>query len=188
MTNKISIDIDGILNDYPVCWINYVNNELNTQFCSRQEIKDKIGKENYKVLKKLYRESDYKENLPINKEFVNFIEKIRKYYEIIIFTSRPIHDPNYPNLLGLTERWLRKNNVFFNSIYFKPNNEDILKNIPKILFHIEDEIKYAELIAKKGVKVFLSNQNGNYSNIPKIKNIILFDSIEIIEKLLLKEL
>lgn len=50
MTNRISIDIDGILNDYPVYRINYVNIELNTQFCSREEIKDKIGKENYKKI------------------------------------------------------------------------------------------------------------------------------------------
>jgi len=185
MKKRISVDIDGILTDYPMCWINYVNLELNTRFESREEIKKEIGDGKYKFLKKKYRKSDYKANLPVNQEFKSLLKEFKKNnYEIIIFSSRPFNDKQYSELYSMTENWLIKNHIPFDFLFYKAYNQDVLKNIPKMLYHIEDEIKYAELIANKGVQVFLySSQNGNEKYLPKINNIVLFDSIE---KILLK--
>lgn len=185
MKRFISIDIDGILSDYPACWIAYVNLELRTKYSSREEIKFNIGENAYNELKSRYRKSEYKENIPVNIRFVELIRKIKENgFKIIIFTSRPINDNNYPELFSLTKRWLDKNNVFYDRITYKSSDHDILVDSSEILFHIEDELHYAELIANKGVTVFLLRNKWIEKIALKNNNIILFNHADDVERYL----
>ena len=38
-----SFDIDGVLNDYPEVWLNYINIETNERFISKEEAKNSLG-------------------------------------------------------------------------------------------------------------------------------------------------
>ena len=74
MVNKkiITCDIDGVLTDYPKCWLEFLQDICGTLYNSTNEAKEK--EPNYSYYKDLYRESNYKATLPIinyNKEALN---------------------------------------------------------------------------------------------------------------------
>jgi uncharacterized HAD superfamily protein len=118
----ITIDIDGILNNYPICWINYVNNELGTSYQSKEEIKSSIGIDEYNKIKDKYRNSYYKANIMVNYDSLRFLNRLSSEGDFVIFilTSRPILDKKrYPNLEQLTLKWLIKNNIPFDNLHYK---------------------------------------------------------------------
>ena len=41
MKKIISFDIDGVLNDYPKCWVKYINVKMRTNFSSKTQAKKK---------------------------------------------------------------------------------------------------------------------------------------------------
>jgi uncharacterized HAD superfamily protein len=151
---KISCDIDGILTNYPYCWLEYLANQCGALYSSVKDAKK--AETNYKMIKDKYRCSNYKANLPVNKVAVELLQQIkRRNYYLIMATSRPIDNPMYPELKNITENWLKKNNVLYDCILFKNETADFIDLFDSIEFHIEDDIKYAEVIAMKSVKTFL---------------------------------
>ena len=114
------IDIDGVLNHYPQCWIDYINDQLKTDFRTLEQCKKEILPNTYADLKRQYRNSDYKANLPVKDDGASLVLRLKQRgYDVFLVTSRPISDPNYPNLLPLTERWLRKNSISYREIIEK---------------------------------------------------------------------
>lgn len=175
----ISFDIDGVMNNYPICWIDYVNRQLNANFNSREEIKLSIGEEKYKEIKDQYRNSDYKAELKFNekaKELADIF--IQNDFKIIIATSRPFNNPKYKNLKQNTLKWLKNNNFHYDLFVDKVNelnNMDIYENI---VLHIDDEIKYAQIFSNKGVRsIVLNSSTGN-----NISNISFVNSLDEIIK------
>lgn len=151
----ISCDIDGILTDYPNCWLDYLASCCGKRYDTIEEAK-KYEKD-YKFFKHNYRISGHKGLLTVNHNIVDVLSilKYEKKYNIIIATSRPIYDENYPDLFRLTKMWLEKNNVPFDFLEYKDLSACFVDKYDKVCFHIEDEKKYAIPIAQKGVKVFL---------------------------------
>lgn len=157
--NLISIDIDGILNDYPNPWISFLNEKTNKYYVTREEAKTHLGSETYQLIKDQYRTSTTKANLQINIELVELMQKLYKNnYRFCISTSRPIQDSKYPDLYDLTYNWLSKNNVPFNNLYFKEDSNDFFEKVKDVLFHIDDELKYAKLFSNKRIKTYLYNK------------------------------
>lgn len=176
MHKTIITDIDGILNYYPACWVDYINTELGTKFKSKEEAKRYISLKAYKCIKDKYRNSTYKETLPINHDGLNLLEKLNiRNYHIIIATSRPIEDPNYNNLKTITMNWLNYNKVPYSDIIYKDKETSFLNNYQQVEFVIEDEIEYAKLIAAKNTKVFLYSYNNesliSHHNIIAVNNL-----------------
>jgi len=183
MNEIISIDIDGVLNYYPQCWLDYINKICGISFTDKNEAKKELGIERYKQIKNNYRKSSYKENLEVNKEAVSFLKKIKsRGVKIIISTSRPIYNKaKFPGLEKLTINWLNKNNIPYDTLIYKDEEAEFIVKVPNLLFHIDDQLIYANAIAKKGVRVFLYNSNENNfplknldyinSNIIKVENI-----------------
>ena len=92
-----TFDIDGIISDYPNCWLKYINIKASTSFTSKDVAKKTIGIDKYNYYKDLYRKSSYKANLPINNGAIETIHQVwEKGYNIVIATSRPFD--RYPNL------------------------------------------------------------------------------------------
>ena len=65
MSNKriVTCDIDGVLTDYPKCWLDFLQEKTGVLYDSTIEAKEK--EPNYSHYKYLYRESNYKATLPI---------------------------------------------------------------------------------------------------------------------------
>ena len=176
MKEKICIfDIDGVLNNYPDCYVDFVNEQLKENFNSLIEIKDSICYSDYKYIKELYRTSGYKENLPVKlfaKELLQEL-KIRGYY-IIILSSRPVD--KYNELIIQTTNWLKKNNLEYDYLMFgEEKHLDIIQKFGTVEFIVEDNRKFANNIAKHGYKVYLLdnkyNQGETEESIKRIKSL-----------------
>lgn len=158
---KCSIDLDGVLNYYPQCWVDFINMETGLNFKDKDEAKAKLSVKKYDYLKDKYRKSDYKANLKVRKEGLNFVEYLkRKGYFIIIATSRPFE--RYPLMYDMTKKWLDKNNVPYDKLERKENIKKY-----QLDFHIDDEIDDANNINNLGYKVFLFEKD-----IEEIKKVI----------------
>jgi uncharacterized HAD superfamily protein len=154
MNKKISCDIDGILTDYPCCWLEYLASQCGVLYSNVEDAKK--AEINYEMIKNKYRCSNFKANLPVNKVAVELLQQIKiKNYFLIMATSRPIDNFMYPELKNMTERWLQKNNIPYDCIVFKNRTADFVHLFDNIEFHIEDDIEYAATIALKNIKTFL---------------------------------
>ena len=160
----ISFDIDGVINNYPLCFINYVNSLLKTDFVSNDEIK-KL--EDYKYLKHSYRLSDYKYNVDVYDEIKKLISEIYREFQIKIFTSRPFH--NYGDMFKNTKLWLEKNNIKFDGLFSK--NFEIFDKA-NVLIHIDDEINHIKplLDSKKTQFIVLEEGLDDFNNVHFVKN------------------
>ncbi|MBR1368144.1 hypothetical protein RJ53_01005 [Methanocalculus chunghsingensis] len=150
----ITCDIDGVLNDYPLCWIKYVNNELSADFLTKEEIKSTIGHSDYDNIKDKYRWSEFKANLKCNRNMVNVLQLLKKQgYLIMIVTSRPIGNKmKYPLLEDLTLNWLKKNRIPCDKLYYKFDDalfNELEEN--EIVLHIDDEIDQGYAFSNKQI-------------------------------------
>jgi hypothetical protein len=180
ISKKISCDIDGILNNYPYCWLEYLSEQCGVLYTSIEDAKK--AEPFYKMIKDRYRCSSYKANLPVNIIAVKLLQQIKKQnYSLIMATSRPIDNLLYPKLKEMTEQWLKKNEVLYDEIVFKDEKVDYIDLYENIEFHIEDDMEYAKIVAKKGVKTFLytalsTSTLSNDINIEK-ENIIIINNL-----------
>lgn len=168
----ITCDIDGILTDYPNCWLEYLEEKCGTLYNSTQEAKASESK--YSLYKDMYRESEYKANLPMNEHNKDILNKLSQKYDIVFTTSRPINNKDkYPNLYENTFNWLKNNGLRFKELRFKDINGDFLNDID-ISFHIDDEAEYANSVSKK----LKEKKNNLKGGIPKVYCLTVADCIE----------
>lgn len=175
---KFSCDVDGILNDYPICWLRFLaektGNLYETVSLAKQYEKD------YKRLKDEYRNSSYKANLPVwrkNRDVINTL--VSKGLELVVVTSRPILDKKYPDLHSRTIQWLKNNDIFFSEFEYKDPDAGFLDKYSHILFHIDDDPVYAQKVALRGFKVYLlKNNNWDFSGVINHENIVIVNNIE----------
>jgi uncharacterized HAD superfamily protein len=157
---RVSFDIDGILTNYPECWVRYANNQLGTNYDSKEEMVSELGPK-YSEIKSQYRKSDNKANINPKQKFVKVIKNLNNNgNDIIVATSRPIDSNEFPNLRGLTKKWLMKNSIPHKKLVKKRKITNI-----NIDYHIEDELEDAQMVAKSGSTVYLyseMNIDGKY--------------------------
>jgi uncharacterized HAD superfamily protein len=177
MNVKICIfDIDGVLNYYPECFIEYINECTGENFSDLSQMKHELSYARYKSLKFDYRASGYKENLAARPEAFNTLLELKsRGYYIIILSSRPIKEHN--SLIMQTTNWLRKNGLIYDYLMFEEEKHlEVIQKFGNVEFVVEDNRFYANNIAKySGVKVFLVdnkyNQGEIEQNILRIQNI-----------------
>ena len=169
MLNKktVSFDIDGVLNNYPECWLSYLNKQANSDFSSIVHAKNLLNSNFYENIKEKYR------LMGENSEFTivnhKMIEVVNSFYnagfQVIISTSRPIDSPNFPHLFNLTSKWLLDQGLNFSQLIYK--NEDLTNHreiISKIKFHVDDEIKYIKAFRNLGVSAYLFSFLNEYNS------------------------
>ncbi|MEY2829561.1 MAG: 5 nucleotidase, deoxy (Pyrimidine), cytosolic type protein [Bacteroidota bacterium] len=173
MTKFISVDIDGILNNYPICWLEFIKIQTAKSFTSTIEAKLNLGDDVYKEIKHLYRTSGYKSKLPVQ-PFAALATKIieSKGYSIVITTSRPFD--KYDGLEELTKQWLINNSITFHHLHKK--QADLLDKFPSIIAHIDDEFDHTLIFLEKNITVFLTSdlsvvQNSKFNQSPLIKQV-----------------
>ncbi|OOE93157.1 hypothetical protein [Salinivibrio sp. AR640] len=156
----ISFDIDGVLNDYPLCWLIYLNNYYLTNYTDIKKARLELGEEKYKKAKYLYRTSGYKLNIPFNFDGLELALFLKNQgYHILVSTSRPIYNRYYGDLKNLTSQWLIKNKFPYDEIVFKMDELVERKLYERIHLHIDDELSYAEKMTKLGVKSIIISRN-----------------------------
>ena len=169
----VSFDLDGILNNYPKCFLDYVNASKKIKFRSIDNIK-KNSLKNYESLKDAYRKSNYKYNLKISKKLVNIINKFSLHYNVLIITTRPF--AKYKKMYRKTFLWLKKNNIK-NFKLFSKKKSIFTKN--EILLHIDDKEEDINKIYNKNTLYFLTSKYV----IKKRKNIVVLKKTQLISTL-----
>jgi 5'(3')-deoxyribonucleotidase len=153
--NCISIDIDGVLNNYPDCWLLYINQCKKTNFKSKEDALTSLGRQVYDEIKHNYRTSGYKYSLNIDDNTRGLVNEIYKNYNVLIMTTRPFDD--YPEMYNLTEKWLSSNSIKYDMLMSK--SEKNIKKNQNIKFHIDDELEHCKIYLKLGIKCFLISKD-----------------------------
>ncbi|MDE2292096.1 MAG: hypothetical protein KGL53_08430 [Elusimicrobia bacterium] len=153
MTRRpVTTDLDGVLNHYPQCWVDYINLESRSEFATKAEALQALGKTRYADLKDRYRRSSFKATLPPRKEAVELLRQLDAAgHRIVVTTTRPFL--RYPGLFEMTAAWLRNNGIPHASLERK--EPKVFDRLSGLLFHIEDDPEDALAIASLGHKVFL---------------------------------
>jgi len=165
------VDIDGILNDYPVSYISFLSERTGKSYNSLQMAKMNIFYSDYILLRNKYRES-VEPLLDINYDIVNVINNISS--NKLIITKRPIFEKVHFNN---TVSFLRRSKInYCNLIYWNKDVKGL--NIPHELFNckyaVEDNFKIAlflESFFKIRVFVLLNEINSEFLNDAKGTNI-----------------
>jgi uncharacterized HAD superfamily protein len=157
----VSLDIDGVINDYPKCWLRYIESITGYRFASKLEAKRIMG-EKYRQVKNKYRNSNAKENVKVKSDIKYVIQKLYNKTEKFYFhTTRPIKNEKYPNLEAITKRWLKKNNIQ----YDKLRKKDRLLRENEVDVHIDDNIEHAKKIRRYNTRVILYGQCKSFEQV-----------------------
>ena len=185
--NKIAIvDIDGVLSDYPNCFLKYIEDNTGSLFESKSDAKKSVGNEKYYELKKHYRLSGRKRSLPVKEGAQEFLNKLKNNdYFIILLTSRPYD--KISRIYADTIHWLKENDLKYDAIVWDEYKaEYILRNLDSsnIAFCIDDEWDNALSFANSKYKTFLIKEDISPADIQravqnKIKIIFSLEEVEI---------
>jgi len=170
-----SFDIDGVLNNYPDCWVEYINHQLGSSFNSKGEALNVLGDVEYDEIKDKYRSSGYKYTLEVNEEAKLLIDELSKKYCICIMTTRPFH--KYLDMYDKTYEWLKCNNIEFDVLASKTDFN--IKNNPNIKFHIDDELEHCKIYLQYGVKCFVKGRKDSRDN-EEVNVIYVEDLLEVL--------
>lgn len=171
----IVIDIDGVLNNYPIEFVAWVNEEYSLNYNCISELKNDP---NYKEIKHAYRMSGYKKELSVIENVSKFFDYIyQKNIAVWVVTSRPAIN----KVINDTKYWLANNDIFYDRIYFTDSKYSVLKKETDVDFLaiIEDDVDIINTYISGGVKapIFHMDIHNNHSNnIFKEENIILCHS------------
>lgn len=160
-SNVVALDLDGVLCQYPMPWVNYINLTLNRLFDSLLEVKKEVDVVTYEKLKSDYRQCGIKKSNKPVKDASKLTILLKRYgYHIVVLTSRPYK--KYYRLYADTLEWLNNNDIKYDTILFdEQKNITIVKMIPKLKFMVEDNVDYANDIASLNYKVYLISSEIN---------------------------
>lgn len=160
----IVFDIDGVINTYPDCVLDWMNKKYDLSYSTIEDLKNNLGIEKYDEYKEKYRLSGSKRTQPINKDTVDTMLKLKSMgYKIVLYTVRPV--TTYKRIYHDTLFWLKNSGISFDAIYWSDySKEDFYKLGLKIKFVVDDTLANAKLFAKEGYKVYLLNKYYNQEN------------------------
>lgn len=157
----IIFDIDGVINNYPICLFEWAKKKFGIKYKVGDDLRNKVDLKTYNEIKESYRLSGEKRNLPVNEGIVSVMRKLKGRGEtLILYTIRPIL--KYKRIFSDTLYWLKKNRIPFDAIFWSDyHKEDIYELGMKIKFIVDDDRRNAMLFNHEGYKVFLINNSYN---------------------------
>lgn len=145
-----SFDTDGVLNDYPAVWLEFIARQTGKNFTSVDMAKIGLS-EKYDQLKHEYRLSDFKYSIPINPEARETIAVLRRRGDCVyISTSRPLAD--YPHMRRRSLEWLRNGGIEFDGLLEK-SAKNLKENGCEI--HVDDELEALLPLKDHGIQCIL---------------------------------
>lgn len=177
LEEKIAVlDLDDCLADSINYWVSWINKEFESQFKDLNQVKSFLSYSSYKELKRQYRESGDKINIPVKDKAKEFTDKLKKKgYKIVILTRRPLY--LHSCLFKLTENWLKKNKINYDIILFEEKKHlKIFAELENLKLFIEDNLYIANTLGRFGVKTFLVdniyNKGKTGKNVKRINNLM----------------
>jgi hypothetical protein len=142
-----SSDIDGIFNNYPACFLDFIFEDTGEFYATIMSAKELLTHCQYENLKKRYRQSEFKYSLPFQKDALAFYQQLNKREIKLIFsTSRPFKQ--YPGMFVRTENWLKSSGIKFEALV--PKNVDSFEK-HSVTHHIDDEESHAAKLVSESV-------------------------------------
>ena len=162
-----AIDLDDVLADSTKFWLEFLSQHLHEKFDDLHVAKNTVPYQVYKDLKLQYRQSGVKIDIPIIEYADSMTNHLKQLgYLIVIMTARPIEE--FPVLYSITEKWLIKNNIAYDSIIFsKSKHIKTMTLYPNLKFFVEDHRAIANRLSKFGYRVFLLNNRYNKGRVEK---------------------
>lgn len=162
----VLVDIDGVLADYGLGYLNWIMEhypELTDrciEISSRKLWIDSknfgIDDQRYQEIKHDFRISGGKVNLPIFEGAKEFLDTLKAQgYKVVLITSRPID--KYPNMYTDTLEWLVKNELKFDHLWWSTDKREtvLAKSIrSNVVFAVDDDLRYVTTYADLGIKSF----------------------------------
>lgn len=144
---KAVIDIDGVLNNYPATFVNFVNDRLNTSFESLYTIKASLSYVGYRQLKEEYRQSNYKHNAEVKQHAKELLDYLHDNdFFVFIVTSRELFKNNQ---LERTVMWLKQNKLAYDYMYCSAKKDfTIIEKFGHVDVVVEDNADNINRIAK----------------------------------------
>lgn len=168
----VGVDIDGVLADYPKSFLDFINEELGTNYTmdmvDSYDIPRCLGMttEQGVRLKDKYRQSGYKRFIPVCEGAREMLQWMRgQGYKIMLLTARPYEE--YKRIFADTLEWLERNNLPYDSIIFDERKEErLLREFGKdrIEFFIDDVAGNTNTISRLGVPCYLITRPYNVDN------------------------
>lgn len=169
------IDLDGVIVEYPLCFINFINKRTHKKFEDLYQVKKAFSNSKYLYFKDEYRKSGAKQNASVYNDSKVLIDSIKKMgYSVIILTKRPYH--KYFRIFADTKICLDRNKIKYDAIIFsEEKHKKIVKEFPKLKFMVEDNRNIANEVGNWGYKCFLIdniyNQGEVGKNVIRVKNL-----------------
>jgi len=162
-----SIDVDGILVNYPFCWIEFINKKSDNNFSNLSEAKKGLSYSEYRILKIQYRESGAKATLPVIKGASKFVKILQENgFKVILMTARPYR--KHRRIWKDTMEWLKTNNINPDGmIWQKEKHWSVLQEFPYMSFMVEDNAEIANQVARIGYKVYVLDNEYNKQKLEK---------------------
>ena len=147
----VIIDIDGVLSNYPTCFYDWLatdgfGNTYQAQtYYESLALKDRLG------LKKKYRQSGVKANLPVlagAREMLNILRV--EGLKIVLLTNRPYaeHYRIYPDTL----EWLYKNDLKYDAILWaRDKGIEAINHFSNICWAVDDEDENIIKLKRAGI-------------------------------------
>ena len=165
-----SFDIDGVLNNYPFTFLDFLKKEFGHDLVSKNEALHALGRDGYDFHKDAYRKSDYKYQVEIDENILVLTKLFKKLsFGVYVSTSRPFH--LYPEMYKNTIDWLVMRKVPFDRLIKKT---DLVTE--KFLVHLDDEPEHIyKLFDNVENKIFihLSDQYNKETQILNTQNKII---------------
>lgn len=137
MKKAISFDIDGIINNYPLCFLDFYALRFGKEYQTLEDLKQEIGETSYSDAKREYRLSDFKYSVPIDDRIKGLMQTLNGCCDLYILSSRPFDE--FPGMFERTVEWLRLGNVPFLKIL--PKCRASLHDL-QICLHVDDEVSH----------------------------------------------
>lgn len=153
----VGVDIDGVLNDYPACFLRWIENMGIGCAGGLKVLKEKVGVDRYRELKSAYRESGEKVNQMVKKgarELLNGLQLLG--CAVVALSRRPYW--RYHRIYADTLEWFERNGMDIDAILFhSEKHRKILNNFSNLVAMVEDDPNVAREVAAIGVPVALVN-------------------------------
>ena len=168
-----ALDIDGVIVDFPTCYINFINKELGTKFNTMFDVNKKLSKKQLMDIKDKYRKSGAKQSVGVLPEAKKLITSLKQMgYSIVLLTKRPYK--KYLRIFADTKINLDNNGIKYDAILFdSEKHKRIVKEFPKLHFIVEDNKNISNEVGAWGVKSFLIdniyNQGSLNDNVTRVK-------------------
>lgn len=166
------IDIDGVLNNYPNCFYDWVREQFDVRL--EDYVRDRVKYENYK---RQYRLSGAKRFLQPNVESVSALHKLKNLgYTIILLTNRPCNE--YKNIISDTFYWLDENYIPYDYVFWAKDRKiiSIIDKVGKIDFIVDDNADICIDFENYGIKSYWFGEGDKFSR--KINSLLELEELK----------